>query len=165
MKKIDSNKFNFSFFLSGKTKVYSLEEAAKQFGGSTKNLITGETYSNIPGNEFISINAENNRIGIFVPDTVNVNKKIDNSKILKEISNRIFTKYNINNIIFIPAIGTWYSDELNQVVFDNITIIESILNDITESDIQFFIELAEYIKTTMNQEGVSISINNSLAII
>ena len=65
-------------------------------------------------------------------------KKIDNGNILKNISDKIYFQYAIDQISFIPAIGTWYSDELNQVVFDNITIIESILNDITESDIRFF---------------------------
>jgi len=40
MKKIDSKKFNFSFFLSNKVKVNNLEEAAKQHGGATLNFDT-----------------------------------------------------------------------------------------------------------------------------
>lgn len=164
-KRINSQKFNFSFFLSGRTKIYDLENAAKQHGGATKNLITEESYSNIEGSEYITINHNNNKIGLFVPDTINTNKKIDNSDILKTIANKIYSQYAIDQISFIPAIGTWYSEDLNQVVYDNITIIESILNDITESDIEFFISLAEQIKKDMSQEGVSISINDSLAIV
>ena len=54
---------------------------------------------------------------------------------------------------------------MNKVVYDNITIVSVSLNSVNENDIKNFVTLAQYIKSEMSQEGVSISINKSLAII
>ena len=163
--KINSNLFNFQFFLSNKKKVKNLEESAKIYGGATKNLITGDQWSNIEGNEFIVVNEKENNISIFIPDTINTNQKTDNKKYIEYITNKIFNKYQTKNITFQSAIGSWYSEELDQVIYDNITIVNAILQEVETSDINYFISLANYIKKEMSQEGVSILINNSLAII
>jgi hypothetical protein len=165
--KINSKVFNFQFFLSNKKEITDLEQAAKTYGGATNNLYTDEMYSNIPGNEYIEINKLRNTISLFIPDTYDTNKKADQKLIGKVISycaNKIKNKYGY--IPFVEkAIGSWYSENLKQVVYDNIILLVIHLDKITVTDINFFIQLANYIKKEMQQEGVSIGINDSLAII
>ena len=54
---------------------------------------------------------------------------------------------------------------MQKVVIEDITIIEIDLQKVTELDIKFFQKLALEIKKVMNQEGVSFTINNALAIV
>ena len=71
-KRIASSLFPFSFFLSSRVSITNLEASAIQHGGATKNLITNEAWSNIPQDDYITINPTNNTIAVFIPDTVNV---------------------------------------------------------------------------------------------
>ena len=160
---INSKKFNFSFFLSDRKKVNSLEGGAITYGGATQ--FDDGIYSNIEGSEYIHINDNNNKISIFVPDTINVNQKIDNSNIINYSIKFLQHCFNTNNLIYYKTKGSWYSEDLKKVVYDNITIITLDRDTITEDTIQLFIMLANYIKNKMQQEGVSISINAALAII
>jgi hypothetical protein len=167
MQKIDSKLFNFSFFLSNKKIVNSLENSAKKYGGATKNLFTDEIYSNIPGNDFIEVNPLKNTISLFLPDTVNVSKKADN-KLLERVGMYCKDKI-VNRYHDIPSaekcIGSWYSEDYQEVVYDNIILLNVHLDRLTVTDINFFISLALYVKREMSQEGVSIAINNALAIV
>jgi len=163
MLKIDSKKFNFSFFLSDRKKVTSLEEGAKLYGGATQ--FDGGIYSNIEGGEYIKINENKNNISLFIPSTVDINKYINNKYYINYCYNKIKSLYNDNNIKYYDTKGSWFSDDLQKVVIENITIITVELNTITEADIINFIKLATWIKQEMQQEGVSIAINAALAII
>lgn len=162
-KKINSNLFNFNFFLSNRKKVESLESGAIENGGATQ--FNNGVYSNIEGDSNIRINESDNTISLFIPSTMDVNKKADNNTIIQYIVKQLKQSYNTSNIIFYDTKGSWYSDSLNQVVIENITIVSIDMASITESDINLFIKLANYIKTEMQQEGVSISINSALCII
>lgn len=162
-KKINSNQFSFSFFLSNRKKVESLESGAIENGGATYNKNTNELYSNIAGSDFIELN-DNNKLSIFIPDTININEKTDNLKYAEYIANQIRNRYNnVNDIEY--GLGSWYSDDLQKIVYDNITIASVNLATVTKKDIQFFIKLAEYIKREMAQEAVTITINNALCLI
>lgn len=163
MLKINSKKFDFSFFLSDRKKVASLEEGAIKYGGATK--YNDSIYSNIEGSEYIHINDNNNKISVFVPDTINVNQKTDNSDIINYSIKYLQHCFNTENLIYYKTKGSWYSEELKKVVYDNITIITLDMDTITEDTIQIFIKLANYIKEKMHQEGVSIAINTALAIV
>ena len=163
MLKIDSKKFNFSFFLSDKKKVASLEEGACKFGGATK--FDDAIYSNIAGNEYITLNETNNIISLFVPSTIDVNKKADNTEQVSYCIRQLKRYYNNINIKYYDTEGSWYSEDLKKVIIENIAIITLELNTITEADIINFINLAAWIKQEMRQEGVSIAINTALAII
>ena len=163
MLKIDSKKFNFNFFLSDRKKVTSLKEGAIQNGGATQ--YNNGIYSNIAGDNFIRINEAGNTISIFIPSTTDVNKKTDNSEITQYIIKQLERVYNTDNIIYYDTKGSWYSDSLSQVIIENITIVSVNVATITEKDINLFIQLANYIKKEMSQEGVSISINAALAIV
>ena len=163
MLKIDSKKFNFSFFLSDRKKVASLEEGAKIYGGATQ--FDDGIYSNIEGNEFIAINENINNISLFVPSTFDINKHIDNSYYVNYCYNKIISLYNNTSIKYYDTKGSWYSEDLDQIIIEDITIITLKLNIITEADIYNFIQLANWIKKEMQQEGVSIAINSALAIV
>ncbi|WP_125154479.1 hypothetical protein [Clostridium rectalis] len=161
--KLNSKKFNFNFFLGGVKKVQSLESGALENGGATK--FESGIYSNIEKDEYININKENNKISLFVPDTINVNNKTDNSKYIEFCINQLQNLYNDVNLKYYNTQGSWYSEDLKKVVYDNITILTLQLNTLTEKDIENFIDLANWIKTEMHQEGVSININDALAIV
>lgn len=164
MLKINSKNFNFQFFLSDSIKVKSLKQGALQNGGATK--AQNKIYSNIASNDYITLNTNNNKLSIFVPDTINVNKKADNKQFIDYAIQYIQTNFNnTNNIQFEKTKGSWYSEDLQKVVYDNITIISFESASITAIDINIMVILANYIKQHMMQEGVTITINNSMAII
>lgn len=163
MLKINSNKFNFNFFLSDREEVTNLESGAIKNGGATK--INNKAYSNIEGTEYIVINEKSNTLAIYIPDTMDVDSKVNNEKYVNYSIDYIMGLYNTNNIQFESTQGSWYSEDLKKVVYDNITIVSVTLAEIKESDLQNFIILAKYIKHEMNQEGVSIAINTALAIV
>lgn len=163
MVKIDSKKFNFSFFLSDRKKVTSLEEGAIQNGGATQ--YDNGIYSNIAGDDFIRISETDNTISIFIPSTTDIDKKTDNSEMTQYIIRQLERVYNADDIIYYDAKGSWYSDSLNQVIIEDITIVSVNVVTITKKDINLFIQLANYIKKEMQQEGVSIAINTALAIV
>jgi len=163
MLKIDSKKFNFSFFLSDRKKVKSLEEGAKIYGGATQ--FDDGIYSNYSKSEYIKINKNINNISLFVPSTFDVNKYINNKYYVNYCYNKIKSLYSNNNIKYYDTKGSWFSEDLQKVVIEDITIITLELNTITEVDIINFINLAAWIKQEMQQEGVSIAINAALAIV
>lgn len=163
MKQINSKIFPFQFFLSSNKKVKSLEAGALKHGGATK--YNNGIYSNIPENDNIIINDDNNKISIFIPDTVNVMQKADNKRIINYSIKYLQSCFNTDNLITYSTKGSWYSEDNKKVVYDNITIITLDLQTITENTIQLFILLAKYIKREMSQEGVSIAINTALAIV
>jgi len=162
MLKIDSKKFNFSFFLSDKKKVNSLEEGARLYGGATQ--FDDGIYSNYPKSEYIKIN-KNNNISLFVPSTINIDKHVNNTYYVNYCYNKIKSLYGNNNIKYYDTKGSWFSEDLQKVITEDITIITLELNIITEADIYNFIQLANWIKKEMQQEGVSIAINTALAIV
>jgi len=150
--------------MSDRKKVDSLQTGAIENGGATK--FDDAIYSNIEGNNFIELKENNNQISIFIPSTMDINNKIDNKYYIKKSINYLEKYYNItNNLKYYKTIGSWFSDSLNKVIIEDITIITLQLNELTETDINIFIELANIIKTEMKQEGVSIAINKSLAIV
>ena len=163
MLKINSKQFNFQFFLSNRKKVNSLKEGAIKYGGATK--FDDAIYSNIAGNEYITLNETNNIISLFVPSTANVNNYINNKYYVNYCYNKLESLYSNNNKKYYDTRGSWFSEDLQKVVIENVTIITLELNTITEADIINFIELATWIKQEMQQEGVSIAINAALAIV
>jgi hypothetical protein len=169
--KIDSKKFNFNFFLSDKIKVNDLDQAARQHGGATHNMDENEMFSNVPGSEFININeGETNTLSVYIPNTVNINEAINSERhqeIVYEIVHRMYKKYGSQGITssFEKGLGSWYSEELQQVVYDNIIIASVHLEHVTQADIKFFCSLARFIKKAMKQEAVTVAINTAMGLI
>jgi hypothetical protein len=169
--KIDPKKFKFSFFLSGKIPVNNLDEAAKQYGGATHNMDTGEMFSNIPGGEFIDIKeGELNTLSVYIPDTMSVNQAMSkeaHQAIVNQVVHKIYDRYGNKGItpMYEKGLGTWYSEELQQVVYDNLIIASVHLEHVTQADIKFFCGLARYIKRAMKQEAVTVAINTAMGLI
>ena len=140
MLKINSNLFPFSFFLSDRIKVNTLEEGAKTFGGATK--FDDAIYSNIAGNEYITLNETNNTISLFVPSTIDVNKKADNTEQVNYCIRQLKRYYNNANIKYYNTKRQLVERRSTKVVIGNITIITMRIDQLTERDIKIFIELA-----------------------
>lgn len=161
---INSNDFNFDTFLGGKKEVKSLTLGAKEYGGAT--MINNRIYSNIETDSNIIINDNNNTVAIFIPSTINTDVNINNKKYVNFTIDYINNLYDANNnIAYENTRGSWYSDDLKKVVIENITIISVTLKTVTKKDIRNFEVLANFIKKVMKQEAVSITINDSLAIV
>ena len=164
---IRANLFPFSFFLSDRISVSSLDSAAREHGGATQNMMTGEIWSNVPGSEYITLNKKENVISIFIPSTVDVNRE-DMKKqreIFQHVMNRIEARYSLDAVTVDPARGSWWSEDRQEVVYDDILLVSVRQQKMNISDIWFFVKLANYIKREMAQEGVSIALNNALAIV
>lgn len=164
MEKINSNKFKIMTFLGGFKEVKSLKDGAAKYGGATK--FDNGIYSNTTGNKFIELKQSENEISVFVPSTIETDKATDNKEQIKKSIDYLNNYYDISkNLKFYKTKGSWYSEDLKEVIIESITIITLKLDKLTEKDINIFIELAKNIKEDMSQEGVSININGALAII
>lgn len=169
--KIDSSKFNFKFFLSDKIKVNNLDEAARQHGGATHNINNNEMFSNVPGGEFIDIKeGELNTLSVYIPDTMSINEAMSkeaHQAIVSRIVHKIYDRYGSKGITpyYEKGLGTWYSEELRKVVYDNIIIASVHLEHVTQADIKFFCSLARFIKRNMKQEAVTVAINTAMGLI
>ena len=161
---LNSKLFNqISFFLSNKTLVSSLEDGAKKFGGATK--IENTIYSNIEGDNNIKVNEDQNSISLFIPTTINADEKIDNTEYVLKYLNYIQNHFSGATIVTRNTNGAWYSEDMNKVIIEDITIIEVNTNELNQLDINYMLNLGLSVKKEMNQEGVSVSINSSLAIV
>ena len=161
---INNNKFNqISFFLSGSVEVDNLRIGAIMHGGAT--LFNGIAYSNVEGSSYFTVNENKNVIRILVPTTVNVDQQINNKSYVDKYLSIILNNYRFKDIKTYKTTGSWYSEDLQKVVFDNSTVIEINMEKIDEQIINYFLNLGLQIKKEMTQEGVSVFINKSLAIV
>lgn len=161
---LNSKLFNqISYFMGGSKEVKSLESGARENGGATqfKNGIV----SNIETGNFINISEKMNTLRLFIPSTLKVNDEINNAEYVKKFYNMIESKYENNTITVLPTKGSWYSETIDKVVIEKITIIELNINKVTESDINFFLDLGLQVKEMMSQDAVSVMINNSLCLV
>lgn len=166
--KINTSKFGFTFFLSGKKAVSNLEEAAKQYGGATLNLDTSEMYSNVPGSESIQLRKahELNTLSVFIPSTDGTYEQADREKVKKVVSSviqKIYRKYEAVPTIE-KGLGSWQADD-GGIAYDNLIIASVHLENVSDADIRFFVSLGRFIKKEMTQEAVSLGINDALALV
>ena len=162
---INNNKFNqITFFLSGNVEVKDLRTGAIMHGGATE--FNGIPYSNIEGSSYFTVNeAEENIIRILVPTTINIDQQINNKSFVDKYLSMVKNSYNFKNIKTYNTVGSWYSEELQKVVYDYSTVIEISMKKIDENIINYFLDMGLKIKSDMTQEAVSVFINKSLAIV
>jgi hypothetical protein len=161
---LNSKLFNqISFFLSGKTLVNSLDEGSKLYGGATK--IENTIYSNIEGDNNIKVNDNQNTISLFIPSTIDADSSVNNTEYVEKYFNYIQNHFNNADIIIHSANGGWYSDDMQKTIIEDITIIEVVTTELTRSDINYMLNLGLSVKSDMSQEAVSVTINNSLALV
>lgn len=159
---LNSKIFGFQFFLGGREKVTSLYEGAMKNNGATKYEYG--IMSNIPTDDFIRT-SENNIVSIFVPSTIDVNKEVDNTEYVRTVIRMLRKRYSLDTLSFYNTEGSWLDTDNNEVVIEKITIVSLNLASMSEEDVKYFINIAEYLKDTMNQQAVSININECLAIV
>ena len=101
------------------------------------------------------------RVAIYVPSTLNIDKNIDNSIYVNEVTSKLCklfggaTSYN--------AMGSWFSDELKKVVTEDVTIIYSNCTSTQlENNIFQVWDIANELKNEMSQECISLEINGDL---
>ena len=162
---INNNKFNqITFFLSGNVEVKDLRTGAIMHGGATE--FNGIPYSNVQGSSYFTVNeAEENIIRILVPTTVNIDQQINNKSFVDKYLSMVKNSYNFKDIKTYNTVGSWYSEELQKVVYDYSTVIEISMKKIDENIINYFLNMGLKIKSDMTQEAVSVFINKSLAIV
>ena len=140
------------FYLNDRVEVKNLSEGAKLYGGATE--INNKIYSNINESEELKTN-DNNIFGILVPTTINVNKYVkeieDTLKDFGKLTSKIDSK------------GSWFSDTEGIVIEEN-TIIKFFSNG-NIFDLQLLKYLGEKLKKDMNQEAITIILNDGIAII
>ena len=159
---LNAKNFPFSFFLGGHEVVESLEAGAVKNGGAT--TFKDKIISNVDDGEFINISLESNTLSILVPSTIDVDKEVDNTPYVKMALQKL-AFYNESKEYY-NTTGSWYSEDMDKVVVENVTAISvQFERKITSFDIMIFVAIARMLKKEMRQEGVSIYINEALAII
>ena len=103
----------------------------------------------------------NQRISIYVPSTIDVNKTIDNSTYVHNIQVelcRLFGGATSQNVV-----GSWYSNDLNKVITENVTIVYSNTDlQNLEKHISDVWKIAYKLCKSMQQECISLEINGKL---
>ena len=161
---LNSKLFNqISFFLSNRTLVESLETGSKLYGGATK--IENTIYSNIEGDNNLIVNKNQNTVSLFIPSTVSADSEINNSEYVEKYSNYIQNHFTNADIEIHNTKGAWYSDDMQKTIIEDITIIEVVTNELSQSDINYMLNLGLSVKNEMSQEAVSICVNDSLCLV
>ena len=155
MKKI--NVSNYYYLANNKTiNKEEINVGATLFDGKWKTNHTEATEINVQ---------KSNKISIYVPSTINVNKVNENFenltqdtiKKLQENFNKNVQRYNTQ--------GAWKSEDGN-IVYENINILTiEETEDNFENTLRYFIQLANQFKKDLSQEGISIGVNDGLLII
>ena len=165
MKKLNVQKIFGGFSLSERKFVESLEEGARLYGGATK--IDNEIFSNYNEATEFDIFDENdtifttNLVGLIVPGTIDVDSQIDNTEFVEYVINRL-ENVGKTDILNYDVEGSWVMENGDVVIESNNMILFDSKCD--EFDMNLLKELAEFVKTSMNQEAVSILINDGLVI-
>lgn len=101
-----------------------------------------------------------NRIAIYVPSTINVNKEIDTSFYVNTIAEK-FSDF-FGGATAIQASGFWISEKIG-LVAEKVTIVYAFSDTtILKKHEQDIINLCNWLKTELSQEAISLECNNEL---
>ena len=129
--------------------------------GATK--FDGQWVTNYQESDTIEIK-DNNELSIYVPSTIDVDKINEQFELLTINTVNMLQKEFNTTVKRIDTKGAWKSEQ--GLVFENINILSIDTNfKEFESTLKYFINLAEQFKKDLNQEGISIGINDGLMII
>lgn len=103
----------------------------------------------------------NNKVSIYVPSTIDVDTTIDNSKYVNDITEKFCLMF--GGATSQNACGSWYSEDLNKVVTENVTIVYSNCSDEQlENNINEVEKIAKKLCEDMRQECISLEVNGVL---
>lgn len=101
------------------------------------------------------------KICVYVPSTIDVNKTIDNSTYVHNTQVelcRLFGGATSQNVV-----GSWYSNDLNKIITENVTIVYSNTDlQNLEKHISDVWDIAYKLCKLMRQECISLEINGKL---
>ena len=155
MKKI--NVSNYYYLANNKTiNKEDIDVGATLFDDEWKTNYTEATEINVQ---------KNNKISIYVPSTIDVNKVNPNfENLTKDTIKKLQENFN-KNVKRYSTQGAWKSEDGNIVYEDiNVLTIEETEENF-ENTLNYFISLAKQFKKDLSQEGISIEINEGLLII
>ena len=110
-----------------------------------------------------------NNIKVYIPGTINMNQEIDNSKyvdIALNLFSGLFGGSNKHSALKLTekVTGTWISNK--ELIKEKINIVESYCTEKQLKDnISEVIEFCEKLKYDLNQEAISLEVNNKLYLI
>lgn len=101
------------------------------------------------------------KVAIYVPSTVNVNQSIDNSQFVSKVAIELSKLF--GGATQTQAVGSWFSNDLNKLVTENVTIVYSNCNksDLDKHLLQV-VNIASQLCSDMTQECISLELNGVL---
>ena len=155
MKKI--NVSNYYYLANNKTiNKKDIDVGATLFNGEWKTNHTESSEINVQ---------KNNKISIYVPSTIDVNKVNSNfENLTKDTIKKLQENFN-KNVQRYNTQGAWKSEN-GEIVYEDINILTiEETEENFEGTLRYFIQLANQFKKDLSQEGISIGINEGLLII
>lgn len=100
-------------------------------------------------------------VAIFIPSTKDVDKQLPTTEYRKEINQAIvFLSKEFGGATAIPATGGWLSG--NALVTEDVTIVVSFTEKLSQREIQTVIAYANELKNRLSQEVISVLVNGKL---
>jgi hypothetical protein len=100
------------------------------------------------------------RVAVYVPSTVNVDKKVSNKKYVDKVLTDLSGWF--GGATSTKAIGSWLTQS-NTLVRENVTVVYAFCTtDLLEQYGDNVIDLCEQLKKDMSQEAISLEINGKL---
>ena len=155
MKKI--NVSNYYYLANNKTiNKEEINVGATLFNGEWKTNHTESSEINVQ---------KNNKISIYVPSTIDVNKVNSNfENLTKDTIKKLQENFN-KNVQRYNTQGAWKSEN-GEIVYEDINILTiEETEENFEGTLRYFIHHANQFKKDLSQEGISIGINEGLLII
>lgn len=138
---------------------YIIGDKTLSFSGSEqKEIMPGEAI-----HAFVDRLERNNRIGIFIPTTINVNTSADTSEFVSETLKFMGRKF--GGATSEEAIGVWNSKDIG-IVDEKVFIVHSYTTSKALRDhLNEVVEFVKSLKTSLNQESMALEINKRLTLI
>lgn len=155
MKKFNAS--NYYYLANNKTiNKEEIDVGATLFDGKWKTNHTESSEINVQ---------KNNKISIYVPSTIDVNKVNSNFENLTQNTIDKLKKDFNTDVQRYNTQGAWKTEDGN-IVYEDINILTiDATEENFENTLNYFISLAKQFKKDLSQEGISIGINNGLLII
>lgn len=152
--------------LEGKKVVYNPYNASKQYGGCTQEK--GIYYANYSDNKDLNIPFNKKcDVKIYIPNdyngehidvnVVNAIKKTTINKLCDINKKATYKGEQLAKGYWVMNSGELVEEKIEQLLFENIKIDKNSLNLITS--------IANYLRVALNQEAISVEINNQLLIV
>jgi len=102
----------------------------------------------------------NHKISIYVPSTININETIDNSEYINETASRLTAV--CGGATITSALGFWHSETVGNVTEKVNIIFAYVNNESFEKAIKETLSIANYLKSNLKQDAISLEIDNKM---